>query len=1087
MKKSIRILVMGISALTWCVAASAQPPAEKTISVNIRAQAMSDALNELAAQTGLQLLFHVENVMPAELTAPAVVGALTPRAALKKLLANSGLAYNFVNERTVEIRPAASGGSRASSIGSVLHDRAGGAGRVRLTQVTADAASGSDARDETTKDAQGEGMDIAVDARGIPEILVRDRRTSNVDIRRTEDDVQPYVVLDAEDIKRAHSPNLEDFLRRRLPMNQSYESHSQDTGNVDGARSTVDLRGLGADQTLILVNGRRMPSVPGIGQLYQADINGIPMSAVERIEILPSTAGGIYGGGATGGVVNVILKRDYSGMEIAAGFDGTFAGGGSQRRLEVSGGFNLFGGRTEVLLMGSYHDSQPLTFGDRDFIPARSKQLVMDNAPDAFATYYDLPYGSQTNIRSVSRNELVLVESGQPLGANHASVPAGYAGPASDDGAAFLDTAGQFNLELPNDYRGRKFALLSAAEGRSLSVNVNHRFTDRITGFLEASRFDNRAATYWNTTGTYTLAVGPANPFTEAVTVSFPYPDVSTGLSRHPSKSLTGQIGGGLIVRLAHNWTAQAEYRMNESQSLAQFNTASAFLPRATVQGALNDGSLNALRDVNLYPLDIVSLIAAQDVPFGAVNDLRGETSNATLRFAGPVWTLPAGPVMLATLVERRKEDTADSVQANFTLATPRFTYRPPVGVTTRSAYAEITAPIISAGNARPAVAGFDVQLSYRHDKTSSRTHPVFTSILVDSPNGPFPEVSFLTNEVTASQYNLGFRYRPVESLAFRASYGEGILPPSVNELSPSERSGAVPSFYGYTDPKRGNSLITFVDRWLSSGSLDLTAELSKSWSAGVIFTPRSLSGLRVSIDYTRIRKQDEIASVDAQTILNQEEAFPGRIVRGPLTPEDEMLGFEAGPILEMNFGRVNIAHSLLEAFDVQADYTWETAYGAFRARLIGTYQPHLIQQVLEDTPEYERVGYSRGPLKLRGNAELSWERGGWMLGWNMQYYDSYQVYESDASDASRAQRMLWQGSASIPSQTYHDLFGGYRFSQGTGGLPGWLADTELLFAVQNVLDTVPPIIAQVVNSGSYSRHGDPRLRRYSISFRRRF
>ena len=134
----------------------------------------------------------------------------------------------------------------------------------------------------------------------LPEVLVRGKRSLDVDIRRSRDDIQPYVVFDAEQIARSSAQNIEDFLQSHLPMNAQQTTTSQ-IGPQTQAVGRIDLRGLGTEQTLILVDGRRLPSISTGDSFGQPNINGISLSQVERIEILPATASGIYGGGATGG------------------------------------------------------------------------------------------------------------------------------------------------------------------------------------------------------------------------------------------------------------------------------------------------------------------------------------------------------------------------------------------------------------------------------------------------------------------------------------------------------------------------------------------------------------------------------------------------------------------------------------------------------------------------------------------------------------------------------------------------------------------------------------------------------------------
>jgi outer membrane receptor protein involved in Fe transport len=177
-----------------------------------------------------------------------------------------------------------------------------------------------------------------------------------------------------------------------------------------------------------------------------------------------------------------------------------------------------------------------------------------------------------------------------------------------------------------------------------------------------------------------------------------------------------------------------------------------------------------------------------------------------------------------------------------------------------------------------------------------------------------------------------------------------------------------------------------------------------------------------------------------------------------------------------------------MEAFDIQADYTWETRFGAFAAHVMATVQPHLAQRATPDSEEVDSVGYSDGPLKWRANAGLRFSRGTWDLGWNMQHYDAYRVYTSTASATSRDNLVLGQGSAWIPTQTYHDVYGRYRFENAPGFAGGLLENAELQVSVQNILDTSPPILASASPLvAGYAREGDARLRRYSIAFTKRF
>src|SRR5262249_21909442 len=163
----------------------------------------------------------------------------------------------------------------------------------------------------------------------------------NTDIARSRDDAQPYVVFDRETIERSGATTVEDFLKQRLTMNTTAFTSSMN-GNTIGSPSSINLRGLGATSTLVLIDGHRSAGVIAFfGSPRQADTNSIPVGAIERIEVLPTTASGIYGGSAVGGVVNIILRRDYSGAEVKLTYENTFASDVTGRRVDFGSGLNF--------------------------------------------------------------------------------------------------------------------------------------------------------------------------------------------------------------------------------------------------------------------------------------------------------------------------------------------------------------------------------------------------------------------------------------------------------------------------------------------------------------------------------------------------------------------------------------------------------------------------------------------------------------------------------------------------------------------------------------------------------------------------
>ncbi len=1060
---------------------------------DIAPQALQEALIKYTTQSGVQVTSPAEIVSGK--ASAGVVGVLGTRIALKQLLKGTNLTFEVVNDNTVTIR--ATGSIRGDSVPVIKTSSRSVVAAPALKLARAGGVEPAAEREAIAKDKEDAAVAREENDKGIPEILVEGQRGANTGIRRTEDDVQPYVVFNSEDIEAAMAPDLESFLRTRLPMNYVGETQSM-TAGFNAGQSTINLRGLGADETLVLVNGRRMASVSkSLGlELGQPDVNGIPLSSIERIEILPSTAGGIYGGSATGGVVNIILKRDYQGLDVRAGFDGTVHGGGATRRLEASGGFSLEGGRTRINAAVSSTRSERLSNGDRDF-RRRLRALVLTTNPASVLRYQGVygPRGYTTNIRSASGNPLVLASTGQSLGSDVVHVPVGYSGPASDNGLAFLQAAGSYNLDMPDDNLndGDKEEVVSNPTIKTASLGVHRDFSERIEAFVDMSYSDNRADGAYNGIldgNRGLMPVGPVNPFTEPVYFHMPLANLSTDDTAITAHQEYRNVAGGVIVRLPRRWSAQAEYSRSASTSRAAMSyyhlTSEAFQ-------AMLDGRLDVFRDVNAFPLDLSPYYVPQQPQRRYGWELIQKT--ASLRVAGPIWRLPGGPLNLSALLENRKEDTKPAISTDHSRdeGVPSYTYYSARGTSTDSGYLELTAPLVSAANARPGVQGLELQVSYRNDRSlyKALSNTDF-AVPIPSPDGPFPNAEHEYNRVNASQYTFGVRYQPSQQLALRASLGKGVLPPSLSQLAASEYPFLV-SFYStiLMDPKRDGETLASLTRLRTGGNADLISEVSESVSAGMIFTPDVLPGLRVSVDYTRIDKTDEIRTLAPQDLLNvADQGFSDRVIRGPLTPADEAAGFTGGPVLELDAGAVNVASSKLEAYDVQIDYTWKTGYGDFTANLIGTWQPHLQLQILASEPlrELANTNSPDSALKLRGNMGITWNRGAWTAGWNMQYYNSYSIYNATNSEATNATWALTQGATSIPSQNYHDLFGRYRFNGAGSARWGWLENVEVLASIQNVLDTMPPVQAVGYNQFvGYSPYGDPRLRRYSISVSKSF
>lgn len=201
--------------------------------VDLHAGALRDALAELARENRADILYSADLIQGRR--TPAVKGRLTTEQAIALLLNGSGVGYRITSDGVF-----------------VLSARPG--------REIADPGDGA-----------------------ISEVLVVGRRTQNADIRRTENDIQPYRVVGPRDLAVAAQDNVDQLLRERLPANGRVVSPSQQVNNTGAPNSAIDLRGVGLQRTLVLIDGRRLPSLPTrMTGLEQSDVNAIPLGAIAR-------------------------------------------------------------------------------------------------------------------------------------------------------------------------------------------------------------------------------------------------------------------------------------------------------------------------------------------------------------------------------------------------------------------------------------------------------------------------------------------------------------------------------------------------------------------------------------------------------------------------------------------------------------------------------------------------------------------------------------------------------------------------------------------------------------------------------------
>jgi outer membrane receptor protein involved in Fe transport len=870
---------------------------------------------------------------------------------------------------------------------------------------------------------------------------------------------------------------------------------TSDQSEQTRGRNQIRLRGLGVNETLILVDGRRLASVnTGAGFLEQPSIVGIPMAQIERIEVLPSSASSVYGGGATGGVINIIMKRDYRGLETSATYADVTRGDAADYRFDVSGGLNLEEGRTNISASLSYRDASPLRLEDRDLRARGYAHIQAAGSP-----FFDqnLVLGATPNIRSQTGAILTLDPAyrGGSQGGHHTFAPYGYRGVGLDGVDALLANAGQYNLDLAPNAQGRGYTLTSGQELLSGSIAVRREMTSwlRLYGEIQGSETSATSDFVRAPSSILLPADAPNNPFQQAITVAVPHVGADGG-----GESLTEarRYLAGAVLQLPFHWQGNIDYTYNWSRFTDTIATPGADLATLT---AFRTGAVDIIRDPAVDPL------AYGFLDFGTRRSPSESTTAAfSMRFAGPLpIDLPGGRPSLNVLFERTEVWNGESDFYQNTADSAVILFTPERWQDTNSIYAEVWVPVIGPDNAVPLVHELGFGISARHDEYESRgtlsgitclnvPRPLTEAEIASAcpPAGAAPVYEDSTSSRTDPTYSA--KWAPFADLAFRASFGTGYLPPYLHQLI---RQPTPLHVVRVTDPERdgepigtalfpGFNVLQGPGNFLG-GNPDVLPERSETFSAGAIFTPRWIPDLRISLDWTRTEKQDNY--FDPRTVLNPAlgapdgqalfETFlrehPDRFVRGPASG-----GFDVGPIIAADMSIANLAGSNVEAWDVSVEYSHGLFGGRLDLRAEATHLTELSVQLSEANPLIDWAGVitgffaggfgETGGLTWKGNSTVAWTNDTWSVGWRTRYFGDYYMRQD------RTVQPL-QGAASVPSQTYHDLFATWEVRP----------DVDLRVGVNNVFDTVPPVDVSTTNY--YSRFGDPRLRNFYMTLSRRF
>ncbi|NDY95572.1 TonB-dependent receptor [Wenzhouxiangella limi] len=780
-------------------------------------------------------------------------------------------------------------------------------------------------------------------------------------VRDDLDGAVPVQIIDRASIEFSGKTSVADLLRNQ-PINSGGSFRPQ-SGSTAQSFGGVSLRALGEGRTLVLIDGRRAPTAPNVGS--GQDLNAIPLAAVERIEILSDGASAIYGSDAIGGVVNIITRQDFTGAELMIGASDPKRKGGETREASAIMGVSGADGR---ILAGVSNNKRDIIF-QRDREWSRGGNSIFSNnfLTSGFG-FLDHPEFGSANVPGCQGEGFVV--SGE---------------------RCFYD----FTLQAADE---------AEIENQSIFLRGSYDINPDWSLHL------NSGVTRVKSFGRY--APVPSSPW---LVGGFGAIVLDSGLPNHPA---TPPDQGGLNP----NWQDYQEYA---DDTLLLTHRFAANGPRDTnTDASVYDLDIFMTGRVGEYDVEfgarrvesqyyelgrnyVVSALAQPQFdsgayniydPFGNPQDVLQSftaTINRDARFVsreyrglitGDLFEMANGPAGFAFGAEYRDEDYKDifdDLQANGNIT----------GSSGNSAFGDRDQWAVYGELLFPVLEDLEVSLAGRYDDYS------------DFGTNFSPKVSL--------------RWDPLDTVGFRASYGEGFRAPPLDLLSLQPSFSADSVVHAPTAENFGNEDLTEaiqVNGFVIANP-DLGAEQSEQFSFGAVFEPTNW--LTATLDYWSIEITDRVAGIGAQQIINCLEGTttncpPGlaSFPAGSSGPDADLgLGAQFGENGQITFlqrGFASLGTIETDGIDASVRTNWD--FGEFGTLTSEINASYLMTQEIDNG---SNVAGEAGLPEWRAVWANSHAWGDFNFAWNINYIGPQDSAESPNLD-------------SLPSWVTHDVQASY-------------------------------------------------------------
>jgi len=771
----------------------------------------------------------------------------------------------------------------------------------------------------------------------------------------------PVSVLGELDIQVQSPPNIANFVNQ-IPAISGSSSPASSTASLSGATagiSAVNLRSLGASRTLVLVDGQRSVASSATGLV---DINTIPQALVERVEVVTGGASAAYGSDAVGGVINFILKKDFTGFQVNADYGETTYGDGENYNLTATAGAHFLDKRLHVMANVQYFNQEHISSIDRKW--NQTGYNLIDN-PDFTATNGQPRY----IVRSGTGPQLFtpggLVVTG-PLTGTTFGLVSGTTGLASVGqltyGRALARNVSATNggsiAMLGGDWQetGRGFVGSTALEPGQERIGAFARATFEVTPSFTAyvSGAYNRQtgeSSYLQPVNNGNLVIQRDNAYLpdsvrqQMVALNLTTLRIGTsnaGLpvggannTREVYRYVVGGKGDFELFGNDWNWDAYWQRGFSRSKELLYGTWLTSRIDQATDAVRAPAGNAAGIAAGTIVCRSTLTAPMNGCVPINRIGEfgqsqaainyilnngvqperfqrLQQDVVAATV--SGELFELPGGRAAIAVGGEWRREQIDGEVDPQFVNGWQYGNYRVNKGrYDVAEGFTELSLPVFDGAEVNGAV-----------------------------------RVTDYTTSGTVATWKAGATWQFIEDIRVRGTVSRDIRAPNLDELfsAGTGRSNTVQ----LNIPGQPSRTVTYQQ--LATGNPALKPETARSWTAGAVFTPRFLPGFAASVDYYRVKISGAIGSLQPQDVVNlcfinniQEQCDAITIIRDA-----------SGQISTFNpliLKPINYAFQTSKGIDLETSY--RTSLSSIHSSLDGSLilrgaATHYISNLIDDT-----------------------------------------------------------------------------------------------------------------------------------------